>query len=155
MSNIVVKERIIPQKRLNIKQDLFCRIYATDPDVMGNASRAYMKAYGQENPLLSKSASSKLLDKPEITAKINEYLSTEGFNDLNVDKQLNYVINQHRDLNVKVKGIQEYNKLKQRVSNQIQIIMPKPIMDLDDDETIHKIDKSKAKDVQVSSNVAE
>ena len=153
MSNITVKQRITPQKQLNIKQDLFCRIYATDPEVMGNASRAYMKAYGAENHIVAKASANKLMDRPEITARINEYLSTEGFNDFNVDKQLNYIINQHRDLNVKVKGIQEYNKLKQRVSNQIQIVMPKPIMDLDDDETIHKIDKSKAKDVQASSNI--
>ena len=152
MSNIVVKERITPQKRLNIKQDLFCKLYATDSDIMGNASRAYMKAYGAENPIVAKASANKLMDRPEITAQINEYLSTEGFNNENVDKQLNYVINQHRDLNVKVKGIQEYNKLKKRITNTLEIVAPKPIMDLEDDETIHKIDKSKAKDVQQSTD---
>jgi hypothetical protein len=46
-----------------------------------------------------------------------------------------------------MKGIEHYNKLKKRVADKMELIIPRPIMELDDDEVIHKIDKSKAKDI--------
>ena len=142
----IVKRKEIALKKLNLKQDLFCKIFATDPEVMGNGSRAYMKAYGvsYEN---AKAPANKFLDKPEITARIQHYLSDEGFNDVSVDKKHNFLIHQNKDLNVSLKGIQEYNKLKKRIDNTLMIIAPKPIMELEDDEVVHKIDKSKVIDV--------
>ena len=130
---------IVPSKKgqvksINREQDMFCKLLAVDPDIMGNGTKAYMKAYKNDNVLTAKAAANKLLLKPEITARINEYLQQEGFNNENVDKQLLYVINQHRDLSTKVKGIQEYNKLKKRISDRLEIVMPKPIMALDGEE---------------------
>lgn len=131
-------------KQLNLKQDLFCKLYATDPECLGSATYAYKKAYGIENNNTAKTGGVQLLNKPEITARINEYLQLEGFNHENVDKQLLYVINQHRDLSTKVKGIQEYNKLMNRITNKLEIMLPKPILSLsegdsDDDEEQPKV----------------
>lgn len=136
---------------VNLKQDMFCKMFATDPKIIGNASQCYLKVYGGSYDN-AKVCAMRLLDKPEITARINEYLSNEGFNEVNVDKQHLFIINQKKDLNVAMKGIQEFNKLKKRVSNTIELVIPKPIMNWDDDEVIHKIDKSKAKDVSQDSN---
>lgn len=139
--------KIVPEKKLNLKQDLFCKIFAKDPAIMGNGTQAYMKAYGVnfEN---AKAPANKFLLKPEITARIQHYLSEEGFNNESVDKKHNFLIQQNKDLNVSLKAIQEFNKLKKRVSNQIEIVMPKPLMELEDDEVIHKIDKSRAKEIE-------
>ncbi len=134
MFSPTIKKQKKVLKSLNLKQDLFCRIYANDPLFMGNASQAYAKAFHLSNIDSAKVGALRLLDKPEITGKINEYLSSEGFNNENMDKQLLYVANQHRDLHAKIKGIQEYNKLKKRVNNVIEIIAPKPLTELDDDQ---------------------
>lgn len=147
MNVAVRKSRAFTLKSVNLKQDLFCNYYACDPECMGNGSYAYMKAYQVKTLETARTGAKQLLDKPEITARINEYLSQEGFNNENVDKQLLYVVNQHKDLHAKIKGVQEYNKLKKRIDNSLQIILPKPLMELDDDEVIHKIDKSKAREV--------
>nr|AKH47755.1 hypothetical protein ACD_19C00426G0134 [uncultured marine virus] len=149
---IVKKDKIIV--KLNIKRDLFCKIYATDPDCMGNGTYAYMKAYNSDNYLVSKASANKLLQLDEITAKINTYLSDEGFNDGNMDKQLLYVANQHRDLHAKMKGIQEYNKLKKRVTDRLEISIPKPIIDIDDDDAnVKQIDKKHAINVQYDETI--
>ncbi len=153
MFAVAMRKQNTPQyKPLNVKQDLFCKIYATDPLVMGNATLAYQKAYKVENYVSAKTAVRVLIDKPEITARINDYLQQEGFNNENVDKQLLYVINQHRDLPTKVKGIQEFNKLKKRITNQIELVIPKPIMDDDDEVVIRKIDKKRAIDMPYDEN---
>ncbi len=149
-SPAIVKQQIT-LKKLNLKQDLFCKIFATDPAILGNASHAYMKAYGGSY-LVATSAGKRLLEKPEITAKIQEYLSNEGFNDISIDKKHNFLVHQNKDLNVSLKAIQEYNKLKKRIDNKIELVLPKPLMQLDDDEVIHKIDKSKAKEVSHDMN---
>lgn len=140
------KQIIVKEKKINLRQDMFCKLYATDPQILGNASQCYLKVYGGTYET-AKGNGMKLLNKPEIVARINDYLDKEGFNDQNVDKQHLFIINQKKDLNVAMKGIQEYNKLKKRVNASIEIIMPKPVMELEDDEVVQKIDKSKAKDV--------
>lgn len=147
MHTTVLKRPVQELKKVNVKQDLFCRIYANDPECMGNATYAYMKAYGTESKLTAKANAGLLIKKPEITARINEYLQLEGFNNENVDKQLLYVINQHRDLSTKVKGIQEYNKLKKRVTDRLEIMIPKPLISLDEEEeTPRKIYKKGEKE---------
>lgn len=148
----MVTTMIVPSKKgqvksINREQDIFCKLLAVDPEIMGNATRAYMKAYKNDNVLTAKAGANKLLLKPEITARINEYLQLEGFNNENVDKQLLYVINQHRDLPTKVKGIQEYNKLKKRVTDRLEITIPKPLISLDEEEeTPRKIYKKGEKE---------
>lgn len=140
-------------KKLNLQQDLFCKLFATDPTVFGNASHAYSKAYGNDNMFSAQVAVNHLLMKPEITARINEYLSKEGFNDVSVDKKHNFLIHQFNDFNVSLKAIEQYNKLKKRIENKIELVIPKPVMELEDDEVILKIDKSKAKDMPKDGSI--
>lgn len=151
MNVISIEKKQLAKRNLNLKQDLFCKLFATDPKILGNGSQCYLKAYGGSYETAKVNANRFLSDE-RITARINEYLSNEGFNEVNVDKQHLFIINQKKDLNVAMKGIQEFNKLKKRVSNTIELVIPKPIMNWDDDEVIHKIDKSKAKDISQDSN---
>jgi phage terminase small subunit len=144
----LIEKREIKLKKLNLKQDLFCKIYATDPQCIGNATYAYMKAYGIKNIQSAKPLSSNLLTKPEVTARINEYLSQDGFNDQSVDKKHNFLIQQYKDLNVSLKAIEHYNKLKKRITERLEISVPKPIMALDEDEVITKIDKKNVIEAQ-------
>ena len=81
---------------------------------------------------------------PIISDRINQLIAEDGFNDSNVDRQHLFLLNQLKDFPTKMKAIQEYNKLKKRTDNSVTIVLPRPIMDLDDDEVIHKIDKSQA-----------
>jgi hypothetical protein len=71
-------------------------------------------------------------------------LETGGFNDQNVDKQLLFVINQHGDLQSKVRSIAEYNKLKKRVENKMELILPKPILgEVFKEDNVHSNDRNK------------
>jgi hypothetical protein len=143
-SPAIRKQQITPQKTLNIKQDLFCKIYATDPNCLGNATKAYMEAYKCKSIDTAKSGSRQLLEKHEITARINEYIEIDGFNDMAVDKKHNFLIKQNKDFNVSLKAIQEYNKLKKRVTDRLEISIPKPIIELDEDtENARMIGKEK------------
>jgi hypothetical protein len=134
-------------KPLNHRQEEFCMRYATDPYIYGNATEAYSRVYKVGTREVAQVLSSRLMADPRITARINTLLSQDGFNDENVDKQHLFIINQHKDIHAKMKGIEHYNKLKKRVADKMELIIPRPIMELDDDEVIHKIDKSKAKDI--------
>lgn len=133
---------------INDKQRKFCDLYvSSDKEFFGNATKCYAEVYNVKNYLQAKANAGRLINNSKITAYINDLLSEEGFNDQNVDKQHLFLINQHKDLNVKMKGIEHYNKLKKRVENKLEIIMPKPIMALEDDEAILKIDKKSAIDI--------
>lgn len=154
VTTMLVPSRKKDVQKLTMKQDIFCKLYATDPYIFGNAKECYIKAYNS-NEVTARSQASKFLELPHITARINEYLQMDGFNNENVDKQLLFVINQHKDLSTKVKGIQEYNKLKKRVTDRLEITIPKPIIDMDDEESnIKKIEKKRAIDVQYEDSVS-
>jgi hypothetical protein len=70
-----------------------------------------------------------LLKKPEIFNRINELLEIGGFNNENVDKQHLFLINQCADLRTKMSAIDSYNKLKRRIDNKVELILPKPLLD--------------------------
>ena len=134
--------------RLTDKREMFAKLYATDPECYGDHKRAYMKVYNSSEANAGANAA-KLINDPAVISKINEYLSLDGFNDQNVDKQLLFVINQHKDLSTKVKGIQEYNKLKKRINNTMEIVLPKPLMSLEDEDSfIRAKEQNKFKSVQ-------
>jgi hypothetical protein len=68
----------------------------------------------------AKVAASKLLTNSNILSRINEELDAAGLNDNFVDKQLLFAITQNADLSSKVRAIQEYNKLKQRIIEKLE-----------------------------------
>lgn len=110
--------------KLNPKQEMFCKLYATDREFFANGVQAYIEAY---NPDTSKknwyntarSNASQLLTNTNILKRINELLEMEGLNDAFVDKQLTLLISQNADFGAKTAAIREYNKLKQRITEKI------------------------------------
>jgi len=121
---------------LNEKQELFCKIYTGDDrELYGNGTQSYLEVYGYEDEngkavsyVSAMAAASRLLRNVKICNRINELLETGGFNDQNVDKQHLFLINQHADLKSKLGAIKEYNALKKRVENKLELILPQPIL---------------------------
>lgn len=110
-------------KPLTPQQELFCQLYASDKQCAGNATESYKRAYDvdvgdgpeQTSDAACRKRGSKLLTNRNIKARINEILKQRGLNDMFVDKQLQFLITQHEDWNVKLKAIKEYNRLNNRI----------------------------------------
>jgi len=107
---------------LNEKQELFCK-YFVSKDFYANGVESYAAAYGLDlsNPKnynTAKVNASKLLTNTNISSYITQMLDDAGLNNNFVDKQLLFVISQHADLNAKMKAIEQYNKLKQRITDK-------------------------------------
>lgn len=109
--------------KLTPQQELFCQLYASDKEFFGNGVQSYSKAYGldlskSKDYSTAKCGASENLTKPYITERINEIFEAHGLNDTFVDKQLEKLIVQDADFNAKMKAIQEYNKLRQRITEK-------------------------------------
>jgi phage terminase small subunit len=107
---------------LNEKQELFCKLFVSE-EFFANGVKAYAKAYNIDIEDSKKYASarvraSELLTNSNISSYITQMLDDAGLNDNFVDKQLLFVISQHADLNAKMKAIEQYNKLKQRITDK-------------------------------------
>lgn len=114
------------ERKLNPQQELFCQLYSTDKEFFANGTQAYIEAYGID--LSRKGAynaaradASRLLTNGNILKRINELLELRGLNDAFVDKQLEFVITQNADFSSKVAAIREYNKLKQRITDKMDL----------------------------------
>ena len=115
-----------PKSKLNLKQEQFCKLYATDQEFFGNGVQSYIEVYEPDmtKPNWYKSAcasASQLLSNIKVFTRINELLEETGFNDVAVDKQLSFLIHQQADFNAKMSAIREYNKLKQRITNKTDL----------------------------------
>lgn len=112
--------------KLNPKQELFCKLYATETEFFGNGVQSYIEAYepDQTKPNWYKSAcssASRMLSNVKLVTRINEILEQTGLNDTFIDKQLSFLITQHADFTNKLGAIKEYNKLKQRIVDKKDI----------------------------------
>ena len=101
----------------NINQEKFCILYATERGLMGNGTQCYAIAYGidlasKKGYATCRANSHRLLIDADITARITELLTDEGFNDENVAKQHLFLINQDADLSAKKGGVELFYKLK-------------------------------------------
>lgn len=111
--------------KMTPKEKRFCDLYVSK-DYMGNGVQAYAEAFNKDltDPKQynsSRTNASKLLTNTNILLYINELLDTIGFNDAFVDKQLLFTMTQNADFGSKVAAIKEYNKLKQRITEKIQV----------------------------------
>ncbi len=111
-------------RKLNLNQEAFCQLYASDREFFGNGVQSYIEAYdidtskpGAYNG--ARSSAHKLLTNTDILARINEILEMEGLNDSFVDKQLTFLVTQNADLSTKARAINEYNKLKSRITDKV------------------------------------
>ncbi len=127
MAKTSTKTAAKTEEGLNLEQERFCQLYsgaeAIDRDLFGNGVQSYIEVY---EPDRSKpnwyetcmSMASRLLTNVKVIKRINELLEEGGFNDVNVDKQHLFLINQHADLRTKMQAIKEYNNVKKRVDNR-------------------------------------
>ncbi len=125
--------KIKKERTLNLQQEEFCKLYATDREFFGNGALSYAKAYsinlGRKGAYnICAASASRMLINVNILKRINEYLDIEGFNDENVDRQHLFLINQDADLKTKMAAIKEYNALKKRVDGALVKISVEDIM---------------------------
>lgn len=121
---------------LNVKRELFCKLYASDREFFGNGVESYAEAYGFDlsNPAKYRAAAAgatRLLKDVNTLSRIHELLENVTLNDEWVDKQLGFVITQHADMASKMAGIREYNKLKGRIidkSIKLTGKVPQPLL---------------------------
>lgn len=109
---------------LNPNEELFCNLYARDKEFFGNGTQSYIEAYKPDQKKTNwyqsvRQSASQLLTKPHICKRITDLLELNELNDNAVDKQMGFVIHQYQDLHAKMKGIQEYNKLKGRITTKL------------------------------------
>ncbi len=122
-------------RRLNPRQEKFCRLYASDREFFGNGVQSYIEAYepDQSKPNwynAARTRASELLTKRNILKRIDELFEADGLNDQFVDKQMEKLITQDADFKAKMSAIREYNKLKQRITEkkEVHVKLPKPIL---------------------------
>jgi hypothetical protein len=126
MSDIeITEEQTEVQKKLNPKQEMFCQLYATDREFFGNGVESYMEAYDPDRTEkgwydTARANASRLLTDANILTRINELLDVT-LNDAVVDKQLALVVIQNADYRSKVQAIDQYNKLKSRITSKLDI----------------------------------
>lgn len=115
--------------KLTPQQEMFCQLYASDREFFGNGVQSYIEAYGVDTSKrgwynTAKAGASENLTKPYILERIEEIFEAHGLNDVFVDKQLEKLILQDADFKSKLGAIQEYNKLKGRITNKQEISAP-------------------------------
>lgn len=126
------KTNQVKQQRLNPKQELFCKYYATDKEMFGNGTLAYSKAYGVDitqpgKKNIAKANASRLLTYDYILNRINKLLELEGLSDERVDKELLFLISQNADFHVKLGAIKEYNSLRKRIVKKEEVKVTKEV----------------------------
>jgi hypothetical protein len=110
---------------LNARQELFCQLYATTREFFGNGVQSYIEAYNPDTSKknwyqVAKASAYENLTKPHLLKRIRALMDIY-INDEVVDKELASVILQSGDLSAKVSAIKEYNQLKSRVRQKIEI----------------------------------
>jgi hypothetical protein len=112
------------EKPLNPNQMKFCYLYAANKECYGNAIKSYAIAYEREitkesYQSIAASASQELTNF-KIQKKIHDILIGQ-FKDDVVDREHVRVILQDGEMGAKVQAIREYNKLKQRVTDKMEV----------------------------------
>jgi hypothetical protein len=113
--------------KLTLKQAKFCELYVDGTkDFFGNGVECYLEVYDidKSKPNWYKAAcacASRLLSNAKVIDKISNLLEEGGLNDVFVDKQLKFLLTQYADFGSKLGAIKEYNKLKQRITDKIDL----------------------------------
>jgi hypothetical protein len=114
------------QKGLNPKQEAFCQLYAKSEEFFGNGVQSYLEVYdiSKDKPNWYKTACaavSRELSNVKVCQRISELLEKQGLNNEFIDKQLLFLITQHADFTNKLGAIREFNKLKQRITDKLDL----------------------------------
>lgn len=145
----------INEHGLNLKQERFCTYYVRHKESRGNATLSYAYAYNIDLNRLSDKPSkakegnrvglspraraektcgvngSRLLGNARILSR-NMKLWNDFMQEEVVDAELMKTILQDEELQTKIAGIREYNKLKKRITKQIGF--KRPLEDMSDEE---------------------
>lgn len=121
-----MNETNLTQDKLPPKQELFCKLFATEREFFGNGTESYIEAYDID---LSKkgayagarASASRLLTKANILQRIDELLEVGVLNDQFVDKQIAFLIAQNAEFSTKLGAIKEYNALKNRITKKLDV----------------------------------
>jgi hypothetical protein len=129
---------------LKPQHEVLCQLYVKNDELFGNGTLCYAEAYNymletlsyeetrdDEGHLIEASAfdraynvcsvdGSKLLRNPKVQERITA-LSNEMLKDDIVDAQLAKVILQNDKLEPKVSAIREYNKIRQRITEKVDV----------------------------------
>lgn len=124
-------------EKLNPKQELFCKLYASDREFFGNGTDSYIEAYDiditKKGAYMAAAASaSRLLKNVKVLARIDQLLDNSVLNDQHVDKQLGFWITQKASPQASVAAIREYNKLKSRILDKSEVTHK--FEDMDDEQ---------------------
>ena len=114
--------KILDGKELTEQQEIFCEFYTQDTEFFGNGVKSYMQAYPDSSYDSAKSSAHDFLTNPYILARINELLEDMALNDAFVDKQLLIAITQNADWSAKMAAIKEYNALKKRITQKVEVV---------------------------------
>lgn len=123
-------------EKLTLRQEQFCRLYATEKEFFGNWVQAYLEVYDIDTTKkwwydTARVCASQLLTNPNVYNRINDLLDEQGLNDSFVDKQLLFLLSQQDDKWSKLWAIKEYNKLKQRITDKIEMDATVQIANID------------------------
>lgn len=118
--------------KMSLQQKTFCELFASEQEFFGNGVQSYIEAYDVDTSKkgaynTAKSCAHRLLTKDYILNYINELFEARGLNDTFVDKQLEKLITQDAEFNVKIKAIAEYNKLHGRITKKQELTIKEPI----------------------------
>jgi len=108
-------------EELTLKEELFCRNYASSREFFGNGTRSYMDAFQTEDAHSASVLASRLLGKVGICQRIASLLTLQGWNDEFVDKQTLFLITQNADLKAKAAGVKIYNEVKKRITQKMEL----------------------------------
>jgi len=116
------------KKKLTFKQELFCKIFATDLQYRGNATQSYIKAYNIDTTIPGKysvanSGGIENMAKPVIKERIRELLEASGFNAVRIDARLLELIEQKEDKSSSVNAIKEFNKVHGRIIDRLDVTL--------------------------------
>lgn len=103
----------------------FCKHF-TSRECLGHGAESYAKAYPRidraKNCLSDSTMACGLLKKPIILARIRWLLENSlGLNDLSVDRELAFLIQQSADLRTKLGAINAYNDLRGRIKRKLEL----------------------------------
>lgn len=120
----------IPKKKVGLSDpnhELFCQLFASSgSETFANGTHSYLRAYNITDPNRvtlnsAASAASRLLRNVKICDRISEILDLDVLNDIIVDSHLAYLVHQFDDNGAKLGAIKEYNQLKNRIKNKLEL----------------------------------
>lgn len=109
-----VKTSLIPQ------HEMFCQLFVSQ-EFFANGAKSYLQVYPNSSEKNASGSARDLLAKPSIQRRINELIDQSGLTDSFVDKQLLFCITQMVDLKAKLAAIKEYNRLRGRVIERVDV----------------------------------